>query len=292
MGGHSDIVLIDENGLRVDGRKPDELRPIKIEAGVLKRADGSAYVEWGNNIVLAAVYGPREAHPRHIQDSNKAIVQAKYNMAAFSVGERKRPGPDRRSVEISKIISEALEAVTMTELFPRATIDVYMEVLQANAGTRCAAITAASVAMADAGIPMKGLVTGCAAGKAGDRVILDLGQEEDNFGQADVPLAIVPRTGEIVLLQMDGHLTQEEFDEAFRLATEAAVNVVYPLQVEALKRRYAASTEEIEAGIENGALTSMPKAEDVSAEEIVEEITEAKETVPLEDMDNAEGGEQ
>ncbi len=296
MGGHSDIVLIDKNGIRLDGRKADELRPIKIEAGVLKRADGSAYVVWGNNMVLAAVYGPREAHPRHVQNSNRAIVQAKYNMAAFSVGDRKRPGPDRRSVEISKIISEALEAVTMTELFPRATIDVYMEVLQANAGTRCAAITAASVAMADAGIPMRGLVTGCAAGKAGDKVILDLGQEEDNFGQADVPLAIVPRTGEVVLLQMDGHLTQEEFDEAFRLATEAAVNVVYPLQVEALKRKYAGSTEDIEEGITNGGLANSVINEtpsEVNADEIVEELASREEKVALEDMDDGkQGGEQ
>jgi len=280
MGGHSDIVLIDENGLRVDGRKVDELRPIKIEAGVLKNADGSAYLEWGNNIVLAAVYGPREAHPRHVQNSNKAIIQARYNMAAFSVGERKRPGPDRRSIEISKIISEALEAVTMTELFPRATIDVYMEVLQANAGTRCAAITAASVAMADAGIPMKGLVTGCAAGKAGDKVILDLGQEEDNFGQADVPLAIVPRTGEIVLLQMDGHLTEEEFDKAFKMATEAAVNVVYPLQVAALKKKYMESLEDVEDEIIN----------DDPGNSM--EVTSGGEVIPENTTDMTQGGDE
>jgi len=286
------MVLMDENGIRLDGRKFDELRPIKIEVGVLKKADGSAYLEWGNNIVLAAVYGPREAHPRHVQNPNRAIVQAKYNMAAFSVGDRKRPGPDRRSVEISKIISEALEAVTLTELFPRATIDVYMEVLQANAGTRCAAITAASVAMADAGIPMKGLVTGCAAGKAADTVVLDLGQEEDNFGQADVPLAVVPRTGETVLLQMDGHLTQEEFDQAFKMATEAAVNVVYPLQVEALRRKYVGTSADIEDGIMNGGLTeSAAPAE--SAEAIVEKLAPAEDKIPLEDMDeNIKGGEQ
>ncbi len=60
--------LIRADGRRLDGRKPDELRPVRIEAGVLRRADGSAYIEWGGNKVLAAVYGPREAHPRHLQD--------------------------------------------------------------------------------------------------------------------------------------------------------------------------------------------------------------------------------
>jgi len=62
-GTPSDIRLIDENGIRIDGRKADEMRPLRIEAGVLKRADGSAYLEWGKNKVLAAVYGPRDVPP-------------------------------------------------------------------------------------------------------------------------------------------------------------------------------------------------------------------------------------
>ncbi len=246
----SDIKLIDENGLRIDGRKPDELRPIKIEAGVLKRADGSAYVEWGKNKILAAVYGPREAHPRHLQDSTKAIIQCRYNMAPFSVSDRKRPGPDRRSVEISKIISEAFESVIMTELFPRSSIDVFIEVLQANAGTRCAGITAAAVALADAGVPMKDLVVGVAAGKVDDTVVLDLGKEEDNYGQADVPMAIVPRTGDIVLLQMDGDMTEEELFKAMDMSMEAA-KYIYELQKDALRRRYAVIAQEEKEEIES-----------------------------------------
>src|SRR5439155_753787 len=145
-----ELKLIDAKGIRLDGRRFDELRPIKIEAGVLKKADGSAYLEWGNNEVRAAVYGPREAHPRHLQDPAKALVQCRYNMAPFSVSDRKRPGPDRRSVEISKVISEAFSAVVFVEQFPRTSVDVFIEVLQADAGTRCAGLTAASVALADA----------------------------------------------------------------------------------------------------------------------------------------------
>jgi len=99
----SDVRLINDEGKRLDGRTPDELRPVKIEAGVLHRAEGSCYLEWGSNKVMAAVYGPREAVPRHTQNSLRAIVNARYNMAAFSVDDRKRPGPDRRSREISKV---------------------------------------------------------------------------------------------------------------------------------------------------------------------------------------------
>jgi len=241
-----EIQLVDANGRRRDGRRLDELRPIKVEAGVLKRADGSAYVEWGGNRVLAAVYGPREAHPRHLQDPSRALVQCRYNMAPFSVSDRKRPGPDRRSVEISKVVSEAFTAVVFTEQFPRTSVDIFIEVLQADAGTRCAGITAAAVALADAGIPMRDLVASVASGKIAGQVALDLDKEEDNFGDADCPMAVVPRTGEIVLLQMDGHLTESEFDQAMRYSMDAAKRI-YEMQKDALRRRYAVTALEAEA---------------------------------------------
>ena len=236
--------LMDANGRRLDGRKADELRPIRIEAGVSRRADGSAYIEWGGNKVLAAVYGPREAHPRHLQDPARALVQCRYNMAPFSVSDRKRPGPDRRSVEISKVISEAFASVVFVEQFPRTSVDIFIEVLQADAGTRCAGLTAASVALADAGVPMRDLVTSCASGKIEGVVALDLNKEEDNFGDADCPMAIVPRTGDIVLLQMDGHLTYDEFQKAMDLSI-SATHRIYEMQRDALRRRYSVSLEDI-----------------------------------------------
>lgn len=237
----SNIELI-KNGKRLDGRKNDELRPIKIEAGVLHRAEGSCYLEWGGNKVLVAVYGPREAVPRHTQNPLRAIVNAKYNMAAFSVDDRKRPGPDRRSREISKVISEALENIILLEKFPRASIDVNIEILDAEAGTRCAGLTAAGVALVDAGIPMRDIPVACAAGKIDGQVVLDLGKEEDNFGQADLPIAIAPRTGEILLLQMDGHLTQNEFDTALDLAIKGCKDIA-ELQKEAILEKYQKNME-------------------------------------------------
>ena len=238
MSGHTDMVLVNEEGIRIDGRKTDEKRNIKIEAGVLKNADGSCYLEIGKNKVLCAVYGPRECRMRHLQDPTKAIITVKYNMETYSVSDRKRPGTDRRSVEISKLISEALNAVVMTELFPRTTIDVYIEILQANAGTRCAGLTAASVALADAGIPMRDIVPAIACGKADGHVLLDLNKEEDNYGQADVPIAIVPSTDEIVLLQMDGNMTREELEYGLDMAFKAA-HEVSDLQKDALLRKYS-----------------------------------------------------
>lgn len=227
-----EIELI-KDGKRIDGRKFDELRPIKMEVGVLERADGSAYVEWGNNKVLAAVYGPRELHPKFLQDPTRAYIRYTYNMAPFSVDDRKRPGPDRRSVEISKISGEALESVILAERYPNTVIDVFIEILQADAGTRCVGLTAASLALADAGIPMKDLVASCAAGKVQGEIVLDLMKDEDNYGECDLPVAVAPRKKEVVLLQMDGKLTREEFDKALDLAVDGAMQV-YEMQKEAL----------------------------------------------------------
>lgn len=232
-----DIKLFDSDGKRLDGRKPDELREIKIEVGVLHRAEGSCYLEWGGNKAIAAVYGPREAIPRHTQNPLRAIINARYNMAAFSVEDRKRPGPDRRSREISKVISEALAKIVLTERFPRASIDVNIEILEAEAGTRCAGLTAAGVALADAGIPIRDIPVACAAGKIENQIVLDLGKEEDNHGDADLPIAISPRTNEILLMQMDGHLTLDEFDTALELAMKGC-HIVSDLQKKAIMKKY------------------------------------------------------
>jgi len=229
--------LIREDGLRHDGRRPDELRPIKMEVGVLSNANGSALVEYGRTKVIAAVYGPRELHPRHISLPDRAVIRCRYHMAPFSTEERKNPAPSRREIELSKVIREALEAAIFTELYPRATIDVFIEVLQADGGTRTTGITAASLALADAGIPMRDLVAGVAVGKVDGVLVLDIDQVEDEYGEADMPIAMMPSLGKITLLQLNGVLTPEEFKEALKLA-EKGIREIYKLQREALKKRY------------------------------------------------------
>lgn len=140
-------------------------------------------------------------------------------------------------MEISKITSEALTPAVFLEKFPRSTIDVFIEILEAEGGTRCAGITAASVALADAGVPMRDLVVSCAAGKADGQVVLDLSEVEDKDGEADVPVAIMPRTGEVTLLQSDGNLTAEEFEKALNLAIEGCKKISKE-QKNAIIKRY------------------------------------------------------
>jgi len=227
-----------KNGKRLDGRKVEELRPIKMEVGILPRADGSAYLEWGQNKVIAGVFGPKEALPKHTQNPYKALIKYVYRMATFSVPDRKNPRPGRREIEISKVSGEALEHASFLERFPNTEIDVHVEILDSNAGTRVAALTAASLALADAGIPMKDLVCAVGVGKAGGEIILDLNKEEEDAPDAvDIPLAIMPRTQEIVLLQMDGLLTKQEWNKALKLGIQGCKQV-YEMQRKALRKKF------------------------------------------------------
>ena len=237
--------LIDKKGIRGDGRKADELRPLKLQVGVLPNADGSAYIEHGKNKILAAAFGPREMHPKHLAQADRMVLRCRYHMAPFSVPERKSPAPSRREVELSKVIKESLEPALFLELYPRTGVDVFVEVLQADGGTRCAAITAAALAIADAGVPMKDLVVACAAGKVEDTVVLDLYDAEDKLGSADVPVAYMPNLNAITLLQMDGILAPAEFEKAVTMAMDGCKKI-YQMQKEALKTKYMVTTKETE----------------------------------------------
>ena len=83
--GYGDVQMIDANGIRNDGRKAGDVRPISIELGVVPVADGSCRMRWGTNEVIAAIYGPMEAHPRKIQRQDRAVLDVRYNMAPFDL---------------------------------------------------------------------------------------------------------------------------------------------------------------------------------------------------------------
>ncbi|GFN40365.1 MAG: exosome complex exonuclease Rrp41 [Thaumarchaeota archaeon] len=237
MGRKTDITLLDEKGIRCDGRKIDQTRNITIKAGILKNADGSAYIEFGGNKIIAGVYGPRDIHPKHLADSDTGVLRCRYHMQPFSVPERKNPAPSRREIEISKVIKESLQPAVILDDFPRTAIDLYLEVLQADGGSRCAAIDAASVALADAGIPMRDMVSACAAGKVENTIVLDVNNEEDQAGQADMPVALMPHLEKITLVQLDGMLTPDEYKKCLETAI-IGCKQVYEIQRNALKAKY------------------------------------------------------
>jgi exosome complex component RRP41 len=229
--------LIDDKGKRLDGRTWNELRPISLQVGVMKNADGSAYIEWGKNKIMAAVYGPKEVHPKHQVLPDRALLRSRYHMAPFSVDERKNPAPSRREIEISKVIREALEPAVIVEDYPRTAIEVWVEVLQSDGGSRVAGITAASLALADAGINMRDLVVGCSCGLIDGRVVSDLDDTEDKEGNGDMPVAIMPNLGKVTLLQVDGIYTRDQFQKAFELAIEKGKEI-YQMQRKALTSKF------------------------------------------------------
>jgi len=243
---------------RLDGRKFDETRPIEAKAGIIKKADGSAYFKIGKTFAYAAVYGPRELHPRFLQNPKRGILRFSYQMMPFSgMGERIRPGPNRRAKEISMVSEKALNEVVNIEDFPSSVVDIVVELPQADAGSRCAGICAASIALADAGISMKDMVAAVAAGVVDNTVVLDLDYKEEHYPEfatgkidsehvADIPVACIPSTGEVTLLQMDGIISKEQLIKAVELAKKKCAEIA-EIQRQALKDRFL-KAEDVQGG--------------------------------------------
>ena len=224
---------------RKDGRKNDEMRsPIVAKIGIIPNADGSAMFQIGKTIALAAVYGPKKMHPQHSQNPEKGTLRCTYNMLSFSVSDRIRPGPSRRSTEISKITEWALEPVVMLDKYPNMVVDVHIDIIQADAGTRCAGINAASMALAHAGIPMKDMVSSISVGKMDKTLVLDLDKYEDSEfeegeGSTDIPMSFT-HGGELTHLQLDGKITKEDLKKSIEMAKKACLEI-YEVQKKALK---------------------------------------------------------
>ncbi|MFH1229325.1 MAG: exosome complex exonuclease Rrp41 [Candidatus Aenigmatarchaeota archaeon] len=234
------------NGKRMDGRTLDQFRPIKAEVGVLKRAEGSATFDFGDTHSLAAVYGPRTMHPRHMQNPQKAVLKCRYSMAPFSTNERIRPGNSRRSTEISKVINEALSNVVFFDDYPKTSIDVFIEILQADASTRCAGLNAASLALVEAGIPIKDMISSCSVGKVDGQIIVDVAGDEDCEGEVDMATATIGSEDKFVLLQMDGIVTKDEFYKLLDLSRKGCMEV-YEIQKNVFKEKYKAGEISVES---------------------------------------------
>jgi len=222
---------------RPDRRKPEEIRPMSAKVGVVPNADGSAMFSFGDTVAIAAVYGPRKMHPQHQQDPEKGTLRCNYSMLSFSVAERARPGSNRRSTEISKITEWALEPILMIKRYPNMVVDVHINILQANASTRCAGINAAALALAHAGIPMKELVSSVSIGKIDKTLVVDLIKEEEDWeegeGSTDIPITLT-NSGKITHLQLDGKITSKELKEVLKLAKKVNKEI-YEVQKKALK---------------------------------------------------------
>jgi len=231
---------------RLDGRDWTDMRPIEAKVGIIRNAQGSAYFKIGKTVAYAAVYGPRNLHPKFMQNPSTGILRCFYNMMPFSgQGERVRPGGSRRSKEISMVTEKAIAPVLNLVDYPNTTVDVFIEFPQTDAGSRCAGICAASMALADAGLAMKDLVAAVAVGKVDDRLVVDLEYAEEAYeggDVADIATAWLPNTGQLTLLQCDGNVSREDLKAVLEMGQEASKRI-YEIQKAALKAKFTQAEE-------------------------------------------------
>jgi len=204
--------------MRGDGRGPEELRPLRIEKGVLRYAEGSALIEIGNTRVLCAA-SLEDAVPSFLRNSGKGWVTAEYGMLPRATETRTpreaaRGKQGGRTLEIQRLIGRSLRAVTDLGSFGERTLWVDCDVLQADGGTRTASITGAYVALAEAfrtmvarnlisSVPLREAVAAVSVGVVGGRPLLDLDYREDSGADLDMNV-VMTAAGDLVEVQATG----------------------------------------------------------------------------------------
>ncbi|EFA78332.1 Exosome complex exonuclease rrp41 [Heterostelium album PN500] len=236
----SKLSYITPEGLRIDGRRNNEIRRLNMKMGIFNRADGSAYYEQGNTKITVAVYGPREVASNQRMLHDRAIVNCEYSQAAFSSATDRKPTrkSDKQSYEIASLIKQAFESTIQITLFPRSQIDIYVQVLQADGGLKAAALNAATLAVIDAGLPMRDFICACSATFIEGVPLLDMNQMEERSGGADLLLSIQPQLGGVISLNMESKVPQDMFESVLELANLGCMKIFALLQTE-VKRHSA-----------------------------------------------------
>jgi ribonuclease PH len=230
---------------RSDGRKPDQLRPINFELNIAPHATGSVLVSMGNTRVICGVTVD-DAVPRWMKEQNVSggWLTSEYSMLPYSTTMRKprdisKGRLDGRSTEIQRLIGRSLRAVVDLEKLGSRTMWVDCDVLQADGGTRTAAITGASLAVALAGRklakdkkvdtpPIKKLVAAVSAGILDGQAIVDLSYEEDKEVTVDFNL-VATEDGDFVEVQGSGEeatFAQSDLDQMMTLARKGIADLI------------------------------------------------------------------
>ncbi|XP_046734008.1 exosome complex component MTR3-like isoform X1 [Diprion similis] len=163
---------------RVDGRQHKDLRKIFVKTGVISQAKGSAYIEVGTTKVVCSVFDPREI-PNKNEYSLQGELFCEFKYAPFACAKRRIHQQDSEEKEFSLVMQRSLEPAVCRQEFPNFQVDVYAMVLDNGGSSLAAAIMCASLALADASVPMFGLVTAVSAGFYEDTMFLDLTVEEE-----------------------------------------------------------------------------------------------------------------
>ncbi len=206
--------------MRPSGRAPDQLRPVKITRRFTKHAEGSVLVEFGDTQVICTA-SVEERVPRWLKGQNQGWVTAEYGMLPRSTGTRMRreaaSGQGGRTMEIQRLIGRSLRAVVDLEALGERVITLDCDVIQADGGTRTAAITGGYVALADAcrhlleqgaieKNPLHGQVASVSVGIFEGTPVLDLDYAEDSSAETDMNV-VMNEAGAFIEIQgtAEGH---------------------------------------------------------------------------------------
>ncbi len=240
-----------KSSLRADGRRPDQLRPVEIVRGYTKFSPGSVLIRAGDTAVLCTA-SVEESVPEWMAGKGRGWVTAEYDMLPGSTGQRRprsRKGVDGRATEIQRLIGRVLRSVVDFETLGERCIWLDCDVLQADGGTRTAAITGAYVALADAvnwlisqkrlaRSPIREAVAAVSVGKVNGRLLLDLNYAEDSKAQVDANIAMTA-SGQFIEVQASAEgetYTRRELDALLKLA-ERGIRELMASQAASLKRR-------------------------------------------------------
>ena len=235
---------------RIDSRKNDQLRDINITRNYTKYAEGSVLIETGNTIVLCNV-SVEDGVPYFIRGQNKGWLTAEYSLLPRSthtrtIREAARGKISGRTKEIQRLIGRSLRAIIDLSMIGEKTIWIDCDVLQADGGTRTAAITGAYVALVDAinwlmekeemeESPLKGFLAATSVGIVNGKLLLDLCYAEDSQAQVDMNLVM---TGDSRVVEIQGTaeefpFSRQEMNELIDLA-EKGINRLVKMQKESL----------------------------------------------------------
>ncbi|KAL1521645.1 hypothetical protein AB1Y20_021302 [Prymnesium parvum] len=213
---HSEV--LSPEGFRVDGRRANEARRLRLRLGASPGADGSAYVELGNTKVLATVSGPHESIRKGAHDA--AALHVELTTLPFASGVYRAHGrSDRASQELCAAVRKSFEAVVQLHLYARTQIDVAVCVMQTDGGVRSAVVNAVTLALVDAGVAMEDFLCACSVGAVGGVLLLDPNAQEDQAG-SELSIAYLPRSERISAVQLESKLPASSLDEVMNVAIE------------------------------------------------------------------------
>jgi len=232
----------DAYGIRYDGRRFDQIRNINFKFGQHRQADGSVYYEQGCTKVLCAVYGPRQSRGRSADDL--CHINCQFSLASFALKSKKKA---QRSMEAGRLLEKTLKSVIDRAAYPRTRVDIFCEIIQGDGSHLAACINAACLALIDAGIPVKGIVSAVECGIVHGHICTDLNNLETRGNAPKIVVATLNGTRESIMMDYKNsyHINQLDkmIDAAFdgnekiyACLREAVVNRTEELQKYAAAR--------------------------------------------------------